>query len=101
MLYPTTCVGLRYGRHEHVLSGFSREYDYPRYRAAPGGGPYFRLSARRACFTARLGAYRLQRAIRMRAEVPLLRRRVAERGGHGMLTVRPSASPFGLALGTD
>ena len=38
---------------------------------------------------------------RQRAEVSLLRRRVAPHGGHGMLTVRPSASPLGLALGTD
>ena len=40
MLYPTTCVGLRYGCHADMLSGFSREYGYPRYQAAPGGGPY-------------------------------------------------------------
>ena len=91
MLYPTTCVGVRYGRHRHVLSGFSREYDYPRSRAAPGGGPYSRLSARTACFTTILDAYGLQRAFRQRAEVSLLRRRIAECGGHGMLTVRPSA----------
>ena len=37
--------------------------------------------------------------IRQRAEVSLLRHRVAPRGSHGMLTVSPSASPFGLALG--
>ena len=38
---------------------------------------------------------------RQRAEVPLLRRRVAPCGSHGMLTVCPSASPLGLALGSD
>ena len=37
--------------------------------------------------------------IRQRAEVSLLRHRVAPYGSHGMLTVSPSASPFGLALG--
>ena len=37
--------------------------------------------------------------IRQRAEVPLLRHRIAPQGRHGMLTVCPSASPLGLALG--
>ena len=46
-----------------LLSGFSREYGYPRSRAAPGGGPYFRLSARGACFTTPLDTYGLQRAV--------------------------------------
>ena len=46
-----------------LLSGFSREYGYPRCQAAPGGGPYCRLSARRACLTALLITYGLQRAI--------------------------------------
>ncbi len=62
MLYATTCVGLRYGSHMDMLSGFSGEYGYPRCRPAPGGGPYCRLSARGACFTTPLSAYGLQRA---------------------------------------
>ena len=37
--------------------------------------------------------------LRQRAEVPLLRHRVAPQGRHGILTVCPSASPLGLALG--
>ena len=36
---------------------------------------------------------------RQRAEVSLLRHRIAPQGRHGMLTVCPSASPLGLALG--
>ena len=36
MFYPTTCVRLRYGPLWHMLSGFSRERDYLRYRIARG-----------------------------------------------------------------
>ena len=46
-----------------MLSGFSREYGYPRYRDGPGARPYCRVSARGACFTTPLDAYALQRAI--------------------------------------
>ena len=45
MFYATTCVGLWYGRHENMLSGFSWELGYHRCRRAPGGLPYFRVSA--------------------------------------------------------
>ena len=47
MFYATTCVGLRYGPHENVLSGFSWEHGYHRCRLAPGGSPYCRCSAPR------------------------------------------------------
>ena len=36
MFYPTTCVGLGYGSIQDMLSGFSRERDYLRYRIARG-----------------------------------------------------------------
>ena len=38
---------------------------------------------------------------RHRAAVSLLRHHVARKGSHGILTVRPSAAPFGSALGPD
>ena len=63
MLYATTCVGLLYGSHMDMLSGFSGEYGYPRCQEPPEGIPYCRLSAREAYFTASLSAYSLQRAI--------------------------------------
>ena len=63
MLYPTTCVGLRYGCRADVLSGFSWEYGYLHYRPAPGGGPYCRASARGPDLPGPLGTYTLQRAI--------------------------------------
>ena len=47
MFYATTCVGLRYGPHENVLSGFSWEHGYHRCRLAPKGSPYCRCSAPR------------------------------------------------------
>ena len=58
MLYTTTCVGLRYGSTlELTLSGFSREPDYLHYRPSPEGGPYCRISDRRAYFTTSLDSY--------------------------------------------
>ena len=45
MLYPTTCVGLRYGCRTDMLSGFSREYDYLHSLPAPEGRQYYRASA--------------------------------------------------------
>ena len=43
MFYPTTCVRLRYGYHKDMLSGFSREYDYPRYQPLPKEAPYYQV----------------------------------------------------------
>ena len=43
MFYPTTCVGLRYGPPQDLLSGFSREHGYQRCRLARGLGVLSRL----------------------------------------------------------
>ena len=40
MFYPTTCVRLRYGYLKDMLSGFSREYDYPHCQIPPRRTPY-------------------------------------------------------------
>ena len=45
MLYPTTCVGLRYGCRTDMLSGFSREYDYLHSLPVPEERQYYRASA--------------------------------------------------------
>ena len=45
------------GRRALLFSGFSWEYDYLHCRIAPGGAPYFRISARDVYFTASLIAY--------------------------------------------
>ena len=44
MFYPTTCVGLRYGLLQNLLSGFSRESDYHHYRIARGRSVLSRFS---------------------------------------------------------
>ena len=49
----------------------------------------FRLGARALLRPSKRTAFNA--LFRQRAEVSLLRRRIAPRGGHGMLTVRPSA----------
>ena len=45
MFYPTTCVGLRYGPQQNMLSGFSWEHDYHRCRIVPGNAPFCPVSA--------------------------------------------------------
>ena len=92
MLYPTTCVGLRYGCHKDMLSGFSREYGYPRYQAAPGGGPYCQVRLKGLICLTLSAPTPFNALFRQRAEVSLLRHRVAPHGSHGMLTVMPSPS---------
>ena len=44
MFYPTTCVGLRYGPLQNMLSGFSWESDYQLYQIARGRSVLSRLS---------------------------------------------------------
>ena len=63
MLYPSTCVGLRYGPARHMLSGFSREYGYPRCPRPPEGEGYCQVSARKVDLPALLTAYALQRPV--------------------------------------
>ena len=46
-----------------LLSGFSREYAYPRYRAPPRRTPYFRVSALMPDLPGIIIAYALQRPI--------------------------------------
>ena len=103
----------QYSLHGHVcpfavrvpyglkLSGFSREHDYPHYPATPRGSRYCqgRLGTRTSLRPSAPTPFNA--LFRQRAAVPLLRPRVAPHGSDGMLTVMPSASPLGLALGPD
>ena len=59
MLYPTTCVGLRYGFPCNMLSGFSREYGYLLCQLPPKGRPYCQVSARKVDLPAFLNTYTL------------------------------------------
>ena len=62
MFYPTTCVGLRYGPVQDMLSGFSREHGYRRCHLARGLGVLSAFSTPRGFAYARY-TYGLQRAI--------------------------------------
>ena len=86
---------------ELKLSGFSRRHDYPHSRAGPGSLAYYKV---RLCGCASLPASTptpFNALFRQGAEVPLPRHRVALTASAGMFTGFPSASPFGLALGSD
>ena len=77
------------------LSGFSREYDYPRYCHFPKKTAYFQVSAREMDLPVPLNAYALQRAIpSARGGVTAPSPLVAHDGSHGILTV----SAIGIAV---
>ena len=101
MFYPTTCVGLRYGPWQDMLSGFSRELDYHRCRIVPGDAPYCPVSAKKVDLPASLLPTRFNALFRQCADVSLLRRHVALVRGNGILTVCPSDAPCGSSLGPD
>ena len=63
MFYPTTCVRLRYGYHKDMLSGFSREFGYPRYQPPPEGGAVLSGSDLGVDLPAPIDSYTLQRTI--------------------------------------
>ena len=87
MLYPATCVRLRYGcACGSMLSGFSREYGYrlcpPARRLAVLSG-----SAHRADLPARRIPTPFNGLFRQPAAVSLLRPRVARVSSNGIFTV--------------
>ena len=65
MFYATTCVGLWYGQHTDMLSGFSWEHGYHRCQLAPRGALYCRRSAQEVD----LPASRLPTAFNVRPSV--------------------------------
>ena len=62
MFYPTTCVGLRYGSPQNMLSGFSWEHGYHRYPLARGLAVLSRFSSQGG-FACPAITYALQRTI--------------------------------------
>ena len=96
MFYPSTCVGLRYGYPNNMLSGFSREYGYPRYRISPKGTPYYQVRLKGWICLPQSLPTPFNAHIRQRAEVPLLRLHIAPKGSTGMLT--RSAIAFAVRL---
>ena len=59
MFYPSTCVGLRYGYLQDMLSGFSREFVYLRYQLPPEGEVVLSRSALGVDLPAPIYAYTL------------------------------------------
>ena len=100
MFYPTTCVRLRYGYLKDMLSGFSREYAYPRYQVLPKKTLYFQVRlGLRICLQPSTPTL-FNEPFRRFAEVSLLRLRIAAQGSHGMLTVSAIALAVRLRLRT-
>ena len=95
MLYPTTCVRLRYGFPMDGLSGFSRQHDYAPYPLVPKNAGYYqvRLGTRTCLRPSTPTPFNL--LFRQEAALSLLRHRVAPWASTGILTGCPSASPFG------
>ena len=101
MFYPTTCVGLRYGSLQNVLSGFSRELDYHHYHLAPEGAVYCPVSATGVDLPAPVIPTRFNALFRQCADVSLLRLHIAPAGSYRIFTVCPSDAPCGCSLGPD
>ena len=76
------------------LSGFSREYDYPRCRPPPRGTPYFQVRLPRRTSLPLSAPTPFNAQFRLRAAVPLLRPRFTLKHTNGILTV----SSIGCAL---
>ena len=101
MLYQTTCVRLRYGCPEDMLSGFSRRHGYPRYRRPPQGEAYCQVRiGGRTCLPPSAPTP-FNRPFRRTAAVSLPRPRVAPPGSDGILTVSAIGVAMRLALGPD
>ena len=99
ILSSPTCVGLRYGLRAHVLRSFSRQPASSRYRLGRGLAVLSALGTARTINPGSPNAF--NPLFRQRAGFPLLRPSFDPRGGKGMLTFCPSATPFGCALGPD
>ena len=97
MFYPTTCVRLRYGYPQDVLSGFSWKYDYRRSWTPPKGSPYCQGRLHSRICLGMSTPTPFNGLFRQSAAVSLLRLHIAPEGSHGMLTV--SAIAFAIRLG--
>ena len=83
-----------------MLSGFSREFDYPRSQAPPKGTPYYQVRLMGWICLPQSAPTPFNAHIRQRAEVPLLRLHVARQGSTGMLTRSAIALAVRLKLRT-
>src|SRR5262249_46215002 len=104
MLFPPTCVGLRYGRPSGTRRGFSRKSGRTQ---LPGRGPtssplgshgraFVPVGSDSPCLRASTGTS--SRRLSLSSFVPAA---LTVRGGAGLLTCLPSPTPRGLGLGPD
>ena len=90
------------GAHGLMFSGFSREYALPSLSdSSLGRTPVLSGFGSHGGFAWMINTYTLSTHIPSGAAVSLLRLRIAPCGSNGILTVLPSPSPFGWALGPD
>lgn len=82
------------------LSGFSREFDYPRYRRLPKKPPYCQVRLPGWICLPRSTPTPFNAPFRRRAEVPLLRPHIAHAASHGMSTVLAIGLAVRLSLRT-
>ena len=100
MFYPSTCVGLRYGYPNNMLSGFSREYGYPRYQALPRKTPYYQVRLKGWICLPLSSPTPFNGDFRRPAAVSLLRLHIAPKASDGMLTVSAIALSLRMRLRT-
>ena len=100
MFYPSTCVGLRYGYLQDMLSGFSREFVYLRYQLPPKGTSYFQGRLLEWICLLQSTPTLFNGDFRRPAAVSLLRLHIAPEGSNGILTVSAIAFAIRLRLRT-
>ena len=101
ILSSPTCVGLRYGHLENSLRGFSWQYGINQFTGFPPPHHLSALTRERICLSPPpTSLYRdFHHPDGLPSCVPPSLKRFP--GGTGILTCFPSATPFGLTLGTD
>ena len=100
MFYPSTCVGLRYGYPQDMLSGFSWKSDYLRYLLLPKKLQYFQGRLSEWICLLRSTPTLFNGDLRHPAAVSLLRLHIAPKGSNGILTVSAIALTVRLRLRT-
>ena len=101
ILSSPTCVGFRYGRHRHLLRGFSWQRGINQFAALRPPYRVSELAMSRICLghpPTRLDQHFHSLDGLPFCVTPSYKRRPT---GTGILTCFPSPTPFGLGLGTD
>ena len=100
MFYPSTCVGLRYGYPQDMLSGFSWKSDYLHCLLLPKKLQYFQGRLSEWICLLQSTPTLFNGDVRHPAAVSLLRLHIAPKGSNGILTVSAIALTIRLRLRT-